>query len=203
MISKDLFKSHPIPFQAAFRTDPRHLFHFCVICIFKGYKLNEAAKDTDLHLRIRCLPSFAMPLSPDDYTHLINTQPHTCQRAWVTADTQLKVQLFTLHARIRPVRMCATHPPEKMGLINIFLGILLPQVCLVTLTYTQISAVLAIYSAVAAASISDTGFTMIYEPAHWPSLFWKEKRGHISSYMRHIHPMEPARSQFLRAWEEE
>lgn len=53
-----------------------------------------------------------------------------------------------------------------MGLINIFLGILSPQVCLVTLTYTQISAVLAIYSVVAGASISDTGFTMIYEPAH-------------------------------------
>lgn len=65
------------------------------------------------------------------------------------------------------LRMCATHPPEKMGLINIFLGILSPQVCLVTLTYTQISAVLAIYlAAVAAASISDTDFTMIYEPAH-------------------------------------
>ena len=75
--------------------------------------------------------------------------------------------------------MCATHPPEKTGLINIFLGILSPQVCLVTLTYTQISAVLAIYSVVAGASISDTGFTMIYEPAHWPSLFWKGKRGHI------------------------
>ncbi len=62
--------------------------------------------------------------------------------------------------------MCATHPPEEMGLINIFLGILSPQVSRVTLTYTQISAVLAIYSAVAAASISDTDFTMIYEPAH-------------------------------------
>lgn len=62
--------------------------------------------------------------------------------------------------------MSATHPPEKMGPINIFLGTLSPQVCLVTLTYTQISAVLAIYSAVAAASFSDTGFTMIYEPAH-------------------------------------
>lgn len=64
----------------------------------------------------------------------------------------------------RALRTRATHPPEKMGLINIFLS---PQVCLVTLTYTPISAVLAIYSvAVAAASISDTGFTMIYEPAH-------------------------------------
>ncbi len=62
--------------------------------------------------------------------------------------------------------MCATHPPEEMGLINIFLGILSPQVSRVTLPYTQISAVLAIYSAVAAASISDTDFTMIYEPAH-------------------------------------
>lgn len=57
--------------------------------------------------------------------------------------------------------------PEKIGLINVFLGILLPQVCLVTLTYTQILAVLAIYAAaMAAACISDTGFTMIYEPAH-------------------------------------
>ena len=54
-----------------------------------------------------------------------------------------------------------------MGLINIFLGSVSPQVCLVTLTYTQIYAVLAIYSAaVAAASTFDTGFTMIYEPAH-------------------------------------
>lgn len=63
--------------------------------------------------------------------------------------------------------MRATRPPERMGLINIFLGILSPQVCRVTLTYTQILTVLAIYSAaVATASISDTGFTMIYEPAH-------------------------------------
>lgn len=55
---------------------------------------------------------------------------------------------------------------KKIGLINIFLGILSPQVCLVTLTCTQVLAELAIYSAVDTASISDTGITMIYEPAH-------------------------------------
>lgn len=84
----------------------------------------------------------------------------------ITLGTQLKVILFPIYASFR--WMCSMcHSPEKIGLINIFLGILLPQVCRVTLTYTQILAVLAIYSAaVAAACISDTGFTMIYEPAH-------------------------------------
>lgn len=63
--------------------------------------------------------------------------------------------------------MCATHPPEEMVQINIFLGILSPQVSLVTLKYTQIFVVLAIYSAaVAAAKILDRVFKMIYEPAH-------------------------------------
>lgn len=75
--------------------------------------------------------------------------------------------------------MCAIHPPEKAGLIKVFLGSFRPRCALSHLTYTQISAALAIHSAVAAASISDTDFTMIYEPAHWPSLYWKEKRGHI------------------------
>lgn len=90
---------------------------------------------------------------------------------------------------------------KKMKLINIFPWILSPQVCLVTLTYTQISAEQAIYSAVVAgASISVTGFTMIYEPAHWPSLFWKEKSGHIPSYLWQIHPQELASS--LRDWDD-
>lgn len=66
MISKDLFKSHPVPFQTAFRTNPRHLFHFCVICIFKGYKLNDAANDTHLHLKI-------LRLLPPRRQHTINT----------------------------------------------------------------------------------------------------------------------------------
>ena len=177
MISKDLFKSHPIPFQAAFRTNPRHLFHFCVICIFKGYKLSEAAKDTEQIHTWRF--SVSVPLPWDHHMHLI----HTCVSEG-RSHARHSIKSATVHLVFGALRPHTHHPPGKMGLINIFLWIRSPQVCLVTLTHTQISAALAIYSAaVAAASISDTGFTMIYEPAHWPSLFWKEKRGHIPSYM--------------------
>lgn len=44
MISKDLFKSHPVPVQAAFRISPWHLFHFCIICIFKRLQTERRSK---------------------------------------------------------------------------------------------------------------------------------------------------------------
>lgn len=135
-----------------------------------------------------------LPNPPSFLIHLQFKYRQICHRS--EAMTQVWDCSLDKLASVAP-GTCSSDPPEKMGLIIIFLGILLPQVGHVTLTYTQISAVLAIYSAAAAAaSISDTGFTMIYEPAHWPSLFWEEKRGHIPSYMPNIHPIKLARRSF-------
>lgn len=99
MISKDLFKSHPIPVQEAFRINQRHLFHFCIICIFKGFKLNKVANNTDLHCNNLSSVILNAPPPP--------TQAHR-------VDT--KVQLFTLHAcTVSGTCKCVTHPPEKDG----------------------------------------------------------------------------------------
>lgn len=158
----------------------------CVICILKGHKWSTAGTLRNPHLKTwlafdpglpRRRPS---PLSSHFTYNHIHVGSHWSHSA-LSSVWLLPLQVHT----------STTYPPEKMGLINTLLGILLPLCALSHLRIHRNTATLAIYSTmVATASISDTRFTMIYGPAHWPSLFLKKrkKEGHIPSYMRQIPP---------------
>lgn len=125
---------------------------------------------------------------PDYYKHLVHRQAH---KVHVRRSKSLGIQLklhqpaleFKIICGVPGMWDCQLH--EKIGQIKIFFGILLPQVCIFTLKYIQIVAVLATCSAaVALGTISDRVFTMIYEPTHWPTLVSRKRKRdtHINAH---------------------